>query len=328
MTADSSLNRLLPTRFLPCLAVPLLSLASGLGFAQDKNGFDLRDSLVPAAQILSGGPAKDGIPAIDKPVFVAAGKAPFLRAEDLVLGLQIEGQARAYPLRIMNWHEIVNDQYNDSAVVITYCPLCGSGVAFDRRVGGHMLDFGVSGLLYNSDVLLYDRQTQSLWSQLLGKAISGPMKGQTLKMLPMTQTSWDDWRRAHPASQVLSTATGHDRPYGQDAYPGYEDSPQIMFPVAFRSAGYHPKERVLGVQVGTLTRAYPFVELGKLTAPVNERLGDVTYIVYFDRNSSRASAQRDDGTPVPAVVAYWFAWYAFHPDTQIFHAKAASGEAR
>lgn len=302
------------------VCIALLLGFSGALSAQTRNGFDLTGALVPVDQILSGGPAKDGIPAIDQPLFVTAQYATFLQATDSVLGLQQGGQARAYPLRIMNWHEVVNDQVNGSAFVLTYCPLCGSGVAFDRRVDGKLLDFGVSGLLYNSDVLLYDRQTNSLWSQLLAKSVSGPMKGRILRVLPLTQTTWGDWRNTHPQTQVLSTQTGHDRPYAQDAYPGYEDSPDVMFPVAFRSAGFHPKERVLGVQVGPLSKAYPFVELAKTRGAITDQLGTTRYTVRFDAAHARATAHLDNETQLPAVVSYWFAWYTFHPDTQVFRA--------
>jgi hypothetical protein len=230
---------------------------------QEMNGFDLKGSLIPIEQIHFGGPPKDGIPAIDQPNFLPGKLAAFLRDDDAVLGIARGGISRAYPVRILNWHEVVNDRYGDEAVVITFCPLCGTGVAFDARIDGRVLSFGVSGLLYNSDVLLYDRQTQSLWSQLLGQAISGPMKGQHLKMLPLTHTTWAGWRAGHPASEVLAANTGMQRAYERDPYAGYETSEEIMFPVAFRSAGYHPKERVLGIRIGEQAKAYPFVELGR-----------------------------------------------------------------
>ena len=199
-------------QLLLCLAL-LATGAPATLLAQQMNGFDLRGSLIPSEQIHFGGPPKDGIPAIDKPDFTSAGLATFLRDDDTVLGMVRGGVARAYPVRILNWHEVVNDRFDQDAVVVTYCPLCGTGVAFDARIDGRVLSFGVSGLLYNSDVLLYDRQTQSLWSQLLAQAISGPMKGRRLAMLPLTHTTWVDWRKSHSATQVLSTNTGQTRSY-------------------------------------------------------------------------------------------------------------------
>jgi len=286
--------------------------------AQIKNGFDLKGALIPLDQIVSGGPAKDGIPAIDQPRFVTIANAGFLQPDDMVLGLVRQGFVRAYPLRILNWHEVVNDQFEAESITITYCPLCGTGVAFDRRVNGQVLSFGVSGLLYNNDVLLYDRQTSSLWSQLMGQAISGPMKGQQLMMVPVTHTTWGDWRNSHATTQALSADTGHRRAYDQDPYAGYDTSTEIMFPLAFRSAGLHPKERVLGVQIGKQTKAYPFVELGKTSGVITDTWANTTLTIRFDQATGRATAHASNKAQWPAVVGYWFAWYAFHPDTAVF----------
>ena len=209
-----------------------------------KNGFDLSNSAIDAAKIHYGGPAKDGIPAIDHPIFTSAANAAFLQDNDRVLGLSIKGQYRAYPVKILNYHEIVNDTIADKAVVISYCPLCGSGMAFDASIQGQYTTFGVSGLLYNSDVLLYDRQTQSLWSQLLGKAISGPRKDISLKQLVMSHTTWSDWLKQHPDTQVLSTETGYRRDYTQSPYGGYEQSRSLYFSVESLNTRYHPKETV------------------------------------------------------------------------------------
>jgi len=306
-------------RLLLCLAL-LAAGAPATVLAQEMNGFDLKGSLIPSEQIHFGGPPKDGIPAIDQPSFISAGSASFLRNDEAVLGMVHGGIARAYPIRILNWHEVVNDRFGNDAVVVTFCPLCGTGVAFDARIDGRELSFGVSGLLYNSDVLLYDRQTQSLWSQLLAQAISGPMKGQRLTMLPLTHTTWADWRKSHSATKVLSLLTGKIRPYARDPYAGYESSEQIMFPVAFRAAGYHPKERVLGVRIGEQTKAYPFAELGKTGGVVSDRIGNTALTIRFDREASRATAHAQDGQQLPAVVGYWFAWYAFNPTTEVYRA--------
>lgn len=308
-------------RFPTLILLTLLTAAAMLpASAQEMNGFDLKNSLIPRAQIYAGGPAKDGIPAIDKPKFLPAEAASFMQAGDNVLGLMRNNIARAYPIRILNWHEVVNDRLGHDAVAVTFCPLCGTGVVFDSRVNGRVLSFGVSGLLYNNDVLLYDRQTQSLWSQLLGQAISGPLKGQRLTMLPVIHTTWADWRVRHPTTQILSTDTGKVRPYERDAYPGYDNSEEIIFPLEFRSAGYHPKERVLGVRLGNLTKAYPFVELGKTSGVVSDQMGGTALTIRFDRQSLRATAYSADGQQIAAVVGYWFAWYAFHPKTEVFRA--------
>ena len=155
---------------------------------QIKNGYLLNDALIPADEIHHGGPPRDGIPAIDTPQFVDADAAGFLKPSDRVLGIERNGVRKAYPVAILNWHEIVNDRFADEPLVVTYCPLCGTGIAYLSVSGGVELKFGVSGLLYNSDMLLYDRETESLWSQISRQAISGPMKGRKLKSVPVMHT--------------------------------------------------------------------------------------------------------------------------------------------
>lgn len=310
-----------------CLVLAAAAIAAPLA-AQEMNGFELKGALIPVEQIHFGGPDKDGIPSIDKPDFLAAGFAAFLRNDDPVLGVSRGKLARAYPLRILNWHEVVNDRIDGQPVAISYCPLCGTGVAFDARIDGRDLSFGVSGLLYNSDVLLYDRQTQSLWSQLLGQAISGPLKGRRLEMLPLTHTTWADWRKTWPATQVLSTNTGTVRPYLRDPYAGYEKADELMFPVAFRAAGFHPKERVLGIKIDGQAKAYPFVELGKTSGEFIDRVGDKTLTIRYERKAGRATVHGADGRQLAAVVGYWFAWYAFNPTTAVFRAGEAPPPAR
>ena len=227
------------------------------------NGFDLTGVLIPVEEILSGGPPKDGIPAIDKPVFVKASLARSLHEDDRVLAITHNGISKAYPVRIMNWHEIVNDRFGDDNIAITYCPLCGSGIAFKADVAGKSLKFGVSGLLYNSDVLLFDRQTQSLWSQILAKAVSGPLKGNNLTSIPIAHTSWADWRQRQPDTLVLTEETGYKRDYAGNPYAGYEKREETIFPVKFRAKGYHPKEQVLGLLINGKAKAFGFVDVSK-----------------------------------------------------------------
>ncbi|MGR8942354.1 MAG: DUF3179 domain-containing protein [Gammaproteobacteria bacterium] len=288
--------------------------------AQIKNGFDLRESLVPSGHILRGGPAKNGIPAIDEPRFVAADQARFLRADDSVLGIDYRGISKAYPVNILNWHEIVNDRFNGAPVVITFCPLCGSGMAYSAVIDGKPHSFGVSGLLYNSDVLLYDRQTESLWSQLMSQAISGPHKGKRLDSLPLRHTTWQDWRTRHPGTLVLSTDTGFKRDYRYSPYARYIESPQIMFPVTAVSKRFHPKEEVLGLEIGGQFKAYLFIELEKSADSFTETLGGQSITLRYDRRHRSAAAYDEQGKLLPGVWTFWFAWYAFHPKTEVFTA--------
>lgn len=290
-------------------------LASGLF-----NDFDINNSSIATTEIHKGGPPRDGIPSIDEPVFISANQADFLKAQDRVLGLRRNGISKAYPISIMNWHEIVNDEIAKEAVVVTYCPLCGTGVAFTAHAGGKQLSFGVSGLLYNSDVLLYDRETESLWSQLLTHAISGPLKGTKLKLISLQHTTWADWQKSHPQTLVLSTNTGYSRDYRRDPYAGYEDSDGIYFPVSHRDPRYHPKERVLGLEINGKFKAYPFAELSQTGGLVRDRFNGKTLSIHYDKDSHSASVNDADGRPLPGITAFWFAWVAFHPETAVFKA--------
>ncbi len=302
------------------LAVLLVAAAWALGpSALAANGFDLSDALVPRTLIEPGGPPRDGIPAIDSPRFVPVAEVDFLGPEDRVLGLNAFGETRAYPVPILVWHEVVNDWIEDLPLVVSYCPLCGSGMAFLAEGVIGPLTFGVSGLLYNSDLVLFDRETESLWSQLLGQAIAGPLRGTRLRSVPLTHTTWMAWQEAHPGSLVLCTDTGYARDYGGDPYADYARGPGLLASVGARCSRYHPKERVLGVTLGGIHKAYPFVELARAgDTLIPDRVAGSEILVRFDPEGRSASAFGSDGAQLQAVTAYWFAWYAFHPDTAVF----------
>ena len=281
------------------------------------NGFDLSGALVPAEQIEPGGPVRDGIPAIDSPRFISASQADFLNSNDRVLGISLQGQQKAYPVRILDYHEIVNDRVGDTAVVVSYCPLCGTGMAFLASRNGKAFDFGVSGLLYNSDVLLYDRQTESLWSQIRKQAIAGPLKGQYLQQIPLEHTSWSDWRARYPHTLVLSTDTGYRRDYNRSPYTGYANSEHLMFSVSHLDRRFHPKERVLGVELNGVARAYPFSILSRGPAQVVDQLGGKTIRIVFDADHRTGRVYAGD-ILIPSTTGFWFAWAAFHPDTEVY----------
>lgn len=288
-----------------------------------KNGFILTNATIDVDDILFGGPPKDGIPAINEPTFVAAGRADFLEDDDRVLGLSLAGEHRTYPISILNWHELVNDQVGKQSVLISFCPLCGTGVAYSAKVNGQDLAFGVSGLLYNSDVLFYDRQSQSLWSQILGQAVSGLMAGQSLEMLPISHTSWKAWRERFPDTLVLSPKTGFRRNYQQDPYAGYKESRRLYFKVAHQApAQYHPKETVLGLTVAGIPKAYPFAELRRQgRAQFNDTVNGQSLTIYWDEQGQSARAVDKQGRELPAIQGFWFAWFAFHPRTLIYTAE-------
>ncbi|MDX2458137.1 MAG: DUF3179 domain-containing protein [Gammaproteobacteria bacterium] len=287
---------------------------------QEKNGFSVANALIPRDEIHPGGPPRDGIPAIDRPRFVNADAAGFLRASDRVLGITHNGMSKAYPVAILNWHEIVNDRIAGEPIVVTFCPLCGTGIAYLATTGDQVLDFGVSGLLYNSDMLLYDRQTQSLWSQIRRQAVSGPMQGTKLQPVPVMHTQWADWKQRYPATRVLSTETGYRRDYTKSPYQGYEKTADLFFPVRARDDRYHPKESVLGVEITGRFKAYPFVELEKSGGDVHDTFAGQTMVVKYDKQYRTAVAADGQGHTLPGVIAFWFAWYAFHPDTEVYRA--------
>src|SRR5918996_1160596 len=193
-------------------------LLATLAAAVAQNEFDLSNSLIPRNEMLPGGPPRDGILAIDQPRFIRLAEVNFLRDEDRILSAKIDNELRAYPLRILAWHEIVNDQIGDRAIAVTYCPLAGAGLVFDRQVNARKLSFGVSGRLYPSDLIMYDRETESLWPQIAMKAVSGAQAGAELRWLPSEHMTWRAWREAHPDGKVLSTRTGHARDYSESAY--------------------------------------------------------------------------------------------------------------
>lgn len=311
-----AINKLILSVLRQTLAGWVLALVIGNSFAQAKNGFNLSNAIIPVDKILHGGPAKEGIPAIDKPKFIKASQVKFLKSTDTVIGLHYAGKVRAYPISILNWHEIVNDNINGDVIVVSYCPLCGTALTFksQNKVG----TFGVSGLLYNSDVLLYDRKTQSLWSQILAKAISGKRVGEKLSVIPTMLTSWQDWKDKNPNTTVLSTDTGFIRDYTKSPYTGYELSSAIYFPIEFRSKSFHPKSRVLGLEWQGKYKAYLFSELAKAKSPLIDQFNGMTFIIDFDATSNSGTIKTQDGKLLPALNSFWFAWYAFHSDTKIF----------
>ncbi len=281
------------------------------------HGFKLDNATISVGDIRAGGPPRDGIPSIDRPKFVPAARVRFLAADDLVVSFTHQGETRAYPLRILVWHEIVNDRIGGLAINVSYCPLCGSAMVFDRTFEGRTLEFGVSGLLYQSDVLMYDRQTESLWSQLAMAAVSGPQAGRPLRLLPARHLTWQAWRAEHPDGLVLSTDTGYDRDYARLPYGGYEKTPRLMFPVKFNRQDLPTKAWIAGVVVNGVARAYPRDQLpaGQV---VEDTVGGTPLRIRYDRASREVTVTDGEGAPVPHTPAYWFAWQAFHPKTTVW----------
>jgi hypothetical protein len=268
---------------------------------------DFSKRTVELSEIESGGPPKDGIPAIDRPRFVGARAArAWLGAREPVIVLRLGREAKAYPLQILTFHEIVNDAAAGTPVAVTFCPLCNASLVFDRRVGGRVLDFGTTGRLRYSDLVMYDRQTESWWQQFTGKGIVGQYAGTELVRLPSEIIAFEDFSAAHPAGLVLSRETGHARPYGRNPYAGYDRIDQSPF--LFSSAvdkRLPPMERVLSVSAAGKHRLYPLTLLEKHPV-VNGELGDLPYVVFAKRGmaSPLDEARIAEGRPIPAATAF------------------------
>ncbi len=292
----------------------ILLLLSISGWA--KNGFDVSNSSIPEHLILAGGPPKDGIPAIVNPKFQAAVEATWLEQEDRVLGISLNGEQRAYPISILNWHEIVNDTIGNQSVVVSFCPLCGTGMVFDSRLNDTLLTFGVSGLLFESDVLLYDQQSESLWSQIWMQAISGPYKGKELRLLASEHTTWRDWKARYPETSVLSRNTGFTRDYNRNPFAGYELQKRLYFPVQNSDDSLHSKAWVVGIVLPEGKKAYSFEALKKAKQPVLDKIGETEIRIELDDANQVARIWQGEKL-LPSIQAYWFAWYAFYPDSEV-----------
>ena len=287
---------------LPCVAVE----AQILDRAAWPNT-DFERHTVPLEEIMPGGPPKDGIPPIDEPRFVgveAAGE--WIDAREPVIVLSAEGETKAYPLQILTWHEIVNDTIAGRPVAVTFCPLCNASIVFDRRLGHRVLDFGTTGKLRKSDLVMWDRQTESWWQQFTGKAIVGELAGATLERIPAALVAFEDLRAAYPNAAVLSRDTGHRRPYGQNPYRGYDSTTDQPFlfrdPVDPRLP---PMERVLAVSHQGRYKLYPLSALEEETV-LNDEVAGLAVVVLsrggmlsvLDQGQIAASRR------VPAAVAY------------------------
>lgn len=297
------------------------------------------DTLVDRSLIVSGGPPPDGIQPIDEPSLVPAGMVDWLAPEEAVLALTIDDTTHLYPVQIMLWHEIVNDRVGTVPVTVSYCPLCNSAVGYDRRVDDRVLDFGTSGSLYQSALVMYDRQTESLWTHFDGRAVVGELMGAELEIMPVVTVSWADALDRWPDALVLDRP-GSLRPYGTNPYPAYEavDEPLPGFFSGEADPRLPARARVVGLRNDELAVAVKrslieaegslLVEVGELTVRLVHRPGtrsplDGTDVAAgVDIGSITAVAVETGsgftaGSPVPMLDTFWFAWAAYNPDTTI-----------
>ncbi len=300
-------------------------------------------------EIVWGGVVKDGIPAANHPRLLTADKAAYLNPDDLVFGVQIAGDARAYPLRILDWHEMLNDTIGDVNVSLAYCTLCGSGILFETKVEGRPepFVFGSSGFLYRSNKLMYDTETNSLWNHFTGRPVVGPLSGSgiVLKTLPLVITSWADWLSAHPDTRVADIDTGYKRDYSPGAaYGGYFASPDLMFPTTVDESALKKKDYVFALRSSNIEKAWPLT-LFEGGAVINDRAGVLDLVLVGNAATRTIRAYRSDGLVfktgeseselvadgktwrvtedalvandgrtlgrLPGHIAYWFAWSGY-----------------
>ncbi len=255
---------------------------------------DFTKHSVPLSEISSGGPPRDGIPPIDQPSFETLDQANrWLKAREPVIHFAIGNDVRAYPLQILTWHEIVNDEVGDVPVAITFCPLCNTAIAFDRRLNGRTLDFGTSGNLRHSDLVMWDRQTESWWQQITGEAIVGALTGRQLQMLPATIVAWEAFARQFPHGRVLSRETGFDRNYGDNPYVGYDkvDNPPFLFDGEL-DGRLPPKERVVTVSLSGEDVAIPFSTLA-VRRVISDTVGGQPVVVFWQEGTASALDQSE-----------------------------------
>ncbi len=248
---------------------------------------DFSKRSVPFSELISGGPPKDGIPAIDAPKFIPVSDVGWLDDREPVQVIDINGDVRAYPLQILMWHEIVNDEVGGVPVAVTFCPLCNTALVFDARLpDGRRLTFGVSGMLRFSDLVMYDRQTESWWQQATGEAIVGELTGTRLTFIPSSVVSWGEFKQAHSKGKVLSRDTGFSRPYGQNPYTGYDSSTPWLF-IGPEDDRLRPTERVATVSIGALDVAFPFSVLEQEPV-VHYTIGDRDIVVFYKKGTASA----------------------------------------
>ncbi len=301
----------------------------GDGKTVESYGFDLSACTLDRALLVAGGLRKDALRSLDEPEvfpgldvadFNARQRGKYLVSNDRVIGVTVNGASRAYPLMVMQCHEIANDTLGGVPIAVTYNPLCDSVVVFARRVGGEVIEFGVSGLLYNSNMLMYDRRPdatgESLWSQLLGRAVAGPRVGTALTVLDADVTDWAAWLAAHPATTVLRPLPRMAKRYKKTSYDGYFRSGELMFPVTTDDDGPPLKDRVIIVTAAGARGVYLADEILRRTGAGtwDTRLGE-TMLRFTARPGSRTVTVTTDppGLPVTKMYAMWFAWHAMQP---------------
>jgi len=296
---------MLPFKYI--IATIGILLSAGIGTSQSQDDLlkgwetNTNKTLINLDELIPGGPGKDGIPSIDHPEFISTDAAQsWISNKEPVIAVDYEGEVRAYPLQILIWHEIVNDRIKGKPIMVTFCPLCYSALVFERRVDGKVLEFGVSGFLRRSDMIMYDRKTESLWQQFTGKALVGDYVGTRLSQLNSQIISFTQFRNSYSKGQVLSRNTGYERPYGNNPYTGYDDINNTPF-VETDTEGLPPMEKVIGVRVGDVTKAYRY-SITQKKSIIHDTIAGIPIVVFHldgarsALDSNEIAQSREDGS--------------------------------
>lgn len=279
-----------------------------------------KKSGIPLDSIHDGGVGKNDIPAIDFPEFISVEASHgFLTAPDFGILLEMGGEQKFYPLNILNWHEIVNDVIAGNPVAVTFCPLCGSAIVYDRVVDGDTLLFGVSGRLYESNLLMFDQETESLWSQAMGECVVGDLLGKKLPLINSAVISLEEVEKYFPNARVLSTKTGFDRNYMQDPYSDYVSNDMLIFPVSRKNARYPNKDMMYVVRTGNTSVAFHWEDLlkeGRAQQSTPDGMVSVTV-----KNFVPTATRKDNGEKLNGYFSYWFSWYAVAGDKGVVWGK-------
>ena len=309
------------------LSLVTIAAASPAQWTREGWTTDFSRMSVEPNEILSGGPPKDGIPSIDDPAFRPVSEETELVDREPVVGLEIDGDARAYPLRILTWHEIVNDTVGGRPVIVTYCPLCNAALVFDRTLDGEPVEFGTTGKLRKSDLVMYDRRTESWWQQFTGEAIAGARLGDRLDLLPSRLESWGEFKARHPDGRVLRPPPSVRRDYGRNPYTGYDTASRPFLYRGDLPEGIEPMQRVVVVRDAagepdvvslTVLREKGTLDLDGTTLSWREGQASAldTTDIREGRDVGTVVAQRD-GVDVPYDVTFAFVAHAFHPEVTI-----------
>ncbi len=266
----------------------------------------------PLKDIMQGCSAVDCIPSIDSPVFMSASDVKFINDNDLIMAVTIGQETRIYPTVTLQRHEIVNDQIGTIPFAVTYCPLCGTGVVFNRKINDTVVTFGVSGVLHGSDLVMYDRKNKNLWQQITGKSFAGPDRGYQLESLPVVMTDWKTWLKQHPDSMVLANSKNEV----SDHYSKYRSSDKVMFG-GVTDPRLSPKKVVYGITIEKQAIAIDFVLIkSKKQQQLKTAVADL--MIDYKEDGSIVISNKDSKEIYESHRSYWFAWFTFNPNTLLF----------